>query len=760
MADDTDLSQYFTALGAPEPLETTGGGTYTGGGEPQYYTSYGPTADKVLGYSRSYLAGPTLGQWPKIEAAISAPFSDQTYGELLKDIETSQKAFRAEAPITSTATEIAPSLVLNPLGVLGTAARGTTIAKSLSSVPTIAKYVSATPELLQVAQRVAPAVKAVESGIAQVPGGIITAKMLGSVPSQSIIEGALRAEGDESALEAGAKGGLYGTVGSVVSNRLGTGLSRLANEADRLRLSAFGLNSFDVTNNIKKAEQVGEKIKQSTDAPLLQTIKRLQTGDVINPENEVLQNIANIISYQDDLGVELGRRLEAASDVIPPMKGFQFKNSLNFINKLAGTAQDDARKIFDNEREAIMRQMEGSGSILDLQKAKTGLNYVWDSKPYSEDIRKAIRADLREEIENRVAIAEKGGKVTKQTAEEIKAINKEWGAAADLKDVFARKAGRDLGPDAVEQAFGEIRTSGGTGSLNLISAVTGNPIYAVAGAGLNAMRAKAGKNFLADMLEDPLAKKVGAKLGDALQEVGQGRAFSIAGERFEQSKNEATKKDEAVKDSIIQGLRGISANSKPEEIKKALEGLKRKAKTVEASATETKPTEVEGAELGKVSYEPAAIKAAILAEDPFTQAMISAESKGDPFAKSKAGAEGVLQLMPATAKELGVKDPKDYRQNIKGGKTYFSQMMNKYENDRKLSLAAYNWGPGNVDKALKRLRDKGFAETWDNIQRYVSVPAETENYVAYVMREQGKIRNNPEQYWDKIFSRRSKQVTA
>ena len=755
---ENDLSSFFDALGTPEPLETTGDGTYTGGGEPQYYTSYGPTADTALGYARSYLSGPTLGLFPKLEAGVSSLFTDKTYEQELADIETAQKAFRQQAPISSTVTEIAPSLVINPLGVLGTAAKGTTIAKSLGAVPTIAKYVEETPRLLNVARAAAPVVTKTEQALQAIPGGIISAKLLGSVPGQAAIEGGLRAEGDESMLSAAGKGLIYGSAGSIVSDRLGAGLSRLANEADRLRLSAFGLNSWDVTSNIKKAEQVGQKVKQSTDAPLLKTVKRLQTGDVINPENEMLQNIANLTAYQDDLGVELNSRLQQASDVIPPMRGFSFENSRKFVDKLAGTAKEDAVKIFEKEKKALLSQMDEGGSIMDLQRAKTGLNYVWDSKPYSEDIRKAIRSDLRQEIENRVAIAEKGGKISKNTAGEIRDINREWGDAADLKDAFARKAGRDLGPDAVEELFGSMRTSGGTGTLNIISGVTGNPIYMVAGAGLNAMRAKAGKSFMADLLEDPAAKKIGAKLGEVLQEVGQGRAFSIAGTRSEQQRLEGLKKDETVKDAIIQGLQKVNPNSKPEEIRKALEGLKRKASAIE------EPTKaegkVEGATLGKVSYEPDAIKGAILKQDPFTQAMISAESKGDPLAKSKAGAEGMLQLMPATAKELGVKDRKDYNQNIEGGKKYFDQLMTKYDNDRRVALAAYNWGMGNVDKAMSRVKSKGLATTWDNIMRYASVPAETENYVAYVMREQGKIRNDAEGYWNKIFSRRSKQVTA
>ena len=83
-------------------------------------------------------------------------------------------------------------------------------------------------------------------------------------------------------------------------------------------------------------------------------------------------------------------------------------------------------------------------------------------------------------------------------------------------------------------------------------------------------------------------------------------------------------------------------------------------------------------------------------------------------ARSKAGAIGVMQLMPATAKSLGV-DPTDPMQNIQGGVTYLKQMHDKYQNPQ-LTLMAYNAGPGRVDKALR------------SPQGLASLPSETRNY--------------------------------
>ena len=98
--------------------------------------------------------------------------------------------------------------------------------------------------------------------------------------------------------------------------------------------------------------------------------------------------------------------------------------------------------------------------------------------------------------------------------------------------------------------------------------------------------------------------------------------------------------------------------------------------------------------------------------------VVMAESGGNPMAKSPKGAGGLMQLMPATAQELGVTDVFDPEQNLRGGAKYLRQQLERF-GDPSLALAAYNAGPANVDK-------------------YGGVPpfAETQNYIAKILGSQ------------------------
>lgn len=107
----------------------------------------------------------------------------------------------------------------------------------------------------------------------------------------------------------------------------------------------------------------------------------------------------------------------------------------------------------------------------------------------------------------------------------------------------------------------------------------------------------------------------------------------------------------------------------------------------------------------------------------FVKAVVKQESGFNPNATSKCGAMGLMQLMPQTARALGVVDAYNPEQNIQGGVKYLKSMMTRFDNDPKLALAAYNAGPGAV-------------------QKYGDVPPyrETQNYVKNIMASWEKIK--------------------
>ncbi len=99
---------------------------------------------------------------------------------------------------------------------------------------------------------------------------------------------------------------------------------------------------------------------------------------------------------------------------------------------------------------------------------------------------------------------------------------------------------------------------------------------------------------------------------------------------------------------------------------------------------------------GEFDHHIAAATSAYNVSLDLVRAIIQVESDFDHLARSSKGAQGLMQLMPRTAKAVGIEDPFDPRQNIFGGVKYLSQMLERYNGNTALALAAYNAGPGNV----------------------------------------------------------------
>ena len=104
-------------------------------------------------------------------------------------------------------------------------------------------------------------------------------------------------------------------------------------------------------------------------------------------------------------------------------------------------------------------------------------------------------------------------------------------------------------------------------------------------------------------------------------------------------------------------------------------------------------------------------------------AVMHQESAGKIRARSPVGARGLFQIMPATARDLRLSDPHDPEPAAQAAAQYLSTLYKRYDGDLNLSLAAYNWGMGNVDR-YKRQGYRGFDY----------MPQETRNYIKQVTR--------------------------
>lgn len=126
--------------------------------------------------------------------------------------------------------------------------------------------------------------------------------------------------------------------------------------------------------------------------------------------------------------------------------------------------------------------------------------------------------------------------------------------------------------------------------------------------------------------------------------------------------------------------------------------------------TEAAPTK---AEIEKVIEE---ASARYDVDPALTKAVVRAESDFNPECTSSKGAMGLMQLMPPTARELGVQNPYNPDENIYGGTRYLKMLLDRYDGDINLALSAYNWGMGNVERNPGKL------------------PQETRTYIARVNR--------------------------
>lgn len=651
--------------------------------------------EMILGASRSYLAGPTFNYADNIEAALGAALNDNTYDEELALIRDQQDRFKRKAGYADDVLEFASGMVLNPLDKLG---------------------------------------KVVKAGktVLSAPGVQTAARLVASAPSQAALTSAGAADGED-VLAKAAMGGAVGTAGSVIGSIAGKALSETARQADRLKLSAYGITNAQLTKQLRDLKAAGVNVKSVDEIPLLNTLKAMEQSGVISAADDVLTNASKVKGVRDDLGIKLHEYVQELDKVIPAEKDWGWGQTLKEIDGLSGAAKEQAENIALRELAALEKQI-GTGSLASLQAAKMGLRFTGKEDPgVGGAIVDAIRRDLRQAIETRIDNAASRGLIDQSNTGLIKNMNREWGDVEELYGNLYAKGASDLNGDLVNDALGQIRTSGGTGSLNVASAASGSIIPSIVGGALNATSANEVKSTIADLLLDPAINKPLQAIGDAIPNILTGRntaqVYSTPRDGrtsapYTQSRGSA---NSSSKDVNQESASSQNANSKSDANQQQMTEqefleLYRKSKGGKAQqiSSNVEPDDIDLAMASLYgSPDPDTDLGGINIED-LVRAVVSKESNGNQSALSPKGARGRMQLMPETAKELGV-DPYDPIENIIGGTKYLVQNFKENEGDDALALmlARYNAGPGAVQKYGNSIPP--FAETQDYVEKILAM---------------------------------------
>lgn len=497
-----------------------------------------------------------------------------------------------------------------------------------------------------------------------------------------------------------------GLVGALAGPGLATSAGKLAGMAAPA-LEEAGLGLQRRARNLTKADYKNAKnavietvsgdfstqLKESWD----DLIKNKTLGTSLDP-GAMFAELQGAKSATEDA---IQATLKAAETKIGPVPPPNFDKTIDYISK--NIAADQVDKYVNNLiefQDALRREGQGSLTYLNQQKKIIGEN--WKNSPQSDPgFWRTIYGDVKRHIE--------------KYAPEVKDLNKEKQKLILAEPVVTRNfkaSGADYDIGALQRL---LNTTGGAGLAGgaILGAATGSLTGGVAGAlALRGLATPTGQNIVGRGLRGT------ASLAEAL-----GGAGLDVGGALQRS---------AIAATDAEGVEALTIAAPTEAPVAApeLEDLFNQIQSYEPPAAPT--PQPEAVKVGKQDVSiPTGEK---YAEPRLVKAVMGIESRFNPKAVSPVGAAGLMQLMPATAMDLGLTEEQrfDPDKNVEAGSRYLKQLEDQF-GDKKIALAAYNWGMGNVSKAVKKLEAEGEPVTWENIKSVAKVPGETREYVTNVM---------------------------
>jgi hypothetical protein len=376
--------------------------------------------EQIQGPARSLASGVTFGFGDELEALLGSALGQGSYDDMLGLVRGERERYAQKVPGVTTALEIAGSLGI-PVSKLGSLFKGA-------------------------------------------PAGL---SLFSKGPVQALAAGALQGAGyanEGERLKGAATGAALGATSGAISEGLSKFFSKPNLQADRLITSAYGVPQQSIRKALAAAGDVIDD-----ELPLVETLKEYERQGIINAGNDVSENVMNLVGKEKEAVSEILPILQEADSVLPAQKAifkikeklpglkakalpFEPKRALEVIKQKSGTAGGKADAALGDELQTLLTRDIKNGTIAELQKAKVGLNYKYDASgnPYTPDMIKALRSDIRAEIERRVNTAAQEGLLPIEYVGQVRALNQLFGKTRELKDIFVQNNYKQFAGDVVE----------------------------------------------------------------------------------------------------------------------------------------------------------------------------------------------------------------------------------------------------------------------------------------------------------------------
>lgn len=566
--------------------------------------------------------------------------------------------------------------------------------------------------------------------------GRAMAEASGTNPRQVSLMAALRDNIDNFGIKyfydpaTGMKGGLPGTAATAPDLEALTKLST-AVEATRTLKQTYG------------SGVVGEITAVRQFKPKLQTSKVIDRA-IANPENasDIINKFGRNSVEATELRLEMLSRLDKAKnptdflgrnkDTLKAIFGSDYAELNKFAQqKGRGTGLEQFERITDTQiPNKIFADVKQANAFMERFQG-TELEQYARAKFIKTKLTKSGNAvanlDANKKIAQRLFGADYGDLQKVINDLELSKAPSQLAKAASKGQSITSQSLTSLGAIAASRGVIGVMKQGALPS-SIVGGFGGGWLGATAGLAAGAALRKTGQarelqmdKFVAEILANPSLIKFAAapptkanisKLIDIGQTLQRAGVASGAASMAEQKAEEILSTPEPDTLEDIQAQR--------EQLKAALQSLTSTPEPTPQSEAVKIGKQNVSIPIGEQYSEPRLVKAVMRAESAFNSNAVSPK-----------GAGGLMQIMPETAKDLGLTDRFDPDKNVEAGSRYLKQLENAFEGDKKLALAAYNWGIGRVQTKLAEIKDQGEEPTFANL--YEHLPGETKTYIRRVM---------------------------